>query len=195
MVSSYTLTLSALIHAQRWLQPMHTRDVKALLVAEPNAPTLRPLDHAVEEIVTGADALGRKMNVTIMGVLPSQNEAGSTVEIVAGAMPDAHILHLACHGQQHPDKPLQSGFYLRDDILTVGEIMCMKLPHPVFAILSACETAKGDQKQPDQAIHLTATMLFAGFRSVVATMWHVTRCSVHDDKIHPHTLLQDDGGR
>jgi CHAT domain-containing protein len=37
--------------------------------------------------------------------------------------------------------------------------------------MSACETAKGDQKQPDQVVHLAAAMLFAGFQSVVGTMW------------------------
>jgi CHAT domain-containing protein len=40
-----------------------------------------------------------------------------------------------------------------------------------LAFLGACETAKGDREQSDQAIHLAATMLFVGFKSVVATMW------------------------
>jgi CHAT domain-containing protein len=41
----------------------------------------------------------------------------------------------------------------------------------MFAFLSACETAKGDRSQPDQAVHLAASLLFCGFRSVIATMW------------------------
>jgi CHAT domain-containing protein len=40
-----------------------------------------------------------------------------------------------------------------------------------LAFLSACETAKGDDSTPDEAMHLAATLLFAGFRGVVATMW------------------------
>ncbi|KAJ7082505.1 hypothetical protein C8R44DRAFT_753768 [Mycena epipterygia] len=40
-----------------------------------------------------------------------------------------------------------------------------------LAFLSACETAKGDDMVPDEAMHLAATLLFAGFRGVVATMW------------------------
>jgi CHAT domain-containing protein len=40
-----------------------------------------------------------------------------------------------------------------------------------LAFLSACETAKGDEKSPDEAMHLAATMIFAGFRGVIATMW------------------------
>ncbi|KAF7358015.1 CHAT domain-containing protein [Mycena venus] len=40
-----------------------------------------------------------------------------------------------------------------------------------LAFLSACETAKGDKSVPDEALHLAATLLFTGFRGVVATMW------------------------
>jgi hypothetical protein len=29
----------------------------------------------------------------------------------------------------------------------------------------------GDENIPDEALHLAATLLFAGFQSVVATMW------------------------
>lgn len=49
--------------------------------------------------------------------------------------------------------------------------MELKLTNAVLAYLGACETAKGDKYQPDQAVHLAASMLFCGFRSVVATMW------------------------
>jgi CHAT domain-containing protein len=49
--------------------------------------------------------------------------------------------------------------------------MEFELDRPWFAYLSACETAKGDAKQPDQVMHLAAAMLFAGFKHVVATMW------------------------
>jgi CHAT domain-containing protein len=49
--------------------------------------------------------------------------------------------------------------------------MELDLKHAHLAFLSACETAKGDRAQPDQAIHLAATMLFVGFRSIIGTMW------------------------
>jgi CHAT domain-containing protein len=60
---------------------------------------------------------------------------------------------------------------MRDRLLTVQDLMQLKLPHAFFAFLSACETAKGDRKHPDQAIHLAACMLALGFRSVIGTMW------------------------
>ncbi|KAF8872483.1 hypothetical protein CPB84DRAFT_1854456 [Gymnopilus junonius] len=45
------------------------------------------------------------------------------------------------------------------------------VPNGSLAFLSACETAKGDEKIPDEAMSLAASLLFSGFRSVVATMW------------------------
>jgi CHAT domain-containing protein len=49
--------------------------------------------------------------------------------------------------------------------------MSLNLPNAFLAILSACETAKGDASQPDQSVHLAAAMLYIGFKSVVGTMW------------------------
>jgi CHAT domain-containing protein len=91
----------------------------------------------------------------------------------------ASILHMACHGTQNLPDALQSGFFLEDELLPVSKLMQLELPNAFLAVLSACETAKGDASQPDQAIHLAATMLFAGFKSVVATMWCVF--GVHSD--------------
>jgi CHAT domain-containing protein len=81
--------------------------------------------------------------------------------------------HIACHGIQHPRAPLQSAFCLADGNLTVSDLMELKLDHAFFAFLSACETAREDEVQAGQVIHLAAAMLFVGFRSVVATMWCV----------------------
>lgn len=100
--------------------------------------------------------------------------AGMSISTLLQKLPDAHILHLACHGLQDKEDPLRSGFVLRDGLLTISRLMPMKpLPNAFLACLSACETAKSDASQPDQAVHLAAAMLFTGFRSVVATMWRV----------------------
>jgi CHAT domain-containing protein len=99
-----------------------------------------------------------------------RTSAAKVYEIV-DTLPRADIVHLACHGVQDLEDPLKSGFCLGDGKLSVSELMDIKLDHPFLAFLSACETAKGDQKQPDQVIHLAAAMLFCGFPNVVATMW------------------------
>jgi hypothetical protein len=97
--------------------------------------------------------------------------AGVTKEDILSRLSDASIFHVSCHGHQDLHDPLDSGFILRDKMLRLADLMRLKLPHARLAFLSACETAKGDKNQPDQAVHLAAAMLFAGFPSVVGTMW------------------------
>jgi CHAT domain-containing protein len=171
VVSSYTPTLSALRKARIDFVPM-TRQSLVLLAAAASAsstsPGLSPLGNVRSEVghvVRLARATG------YVEVLECGDPSAAKVHEVIAALPRAHIVHLACHGVQDQNDPLSSGFCLRDGKLTVSELMDIKLDHAFLAFLSACETAKGDKKQPDQVIHLAAAMLFCGFRSVVATMW------------------------
>ena len=84
---------------------------------------------------------------------------------------DASIAHFACHGKQDTSNPLNSALILDDGPLLVSHIMKAYMPNASLVFLSACETAKGDAQVRDEAMHLAATMLFAGFRGAVATMW------------------------
>jgi CHAT domain-containing protein len=90
---------------------------------------------------------------------------------VTDVFQNTNITHIACHGTQDAVDALSSGFCLSDGNLTVSQLMDLDLKDAFFAFLSACETAKGDENQADQTIHLAAAMLFVGFRIVVATMW------------------------
>jgi CHAT domain-containing protein len=105
-----------------------------------------------------------------------------------------NIVHIACHGTQNAVDALSSGFCLSDGNLSVSRLMDLDLKDAFFAFLSACETAKGDEKQPDQTVHLAAAMLFVGFRSVVATMWSVL-ANFSIPYIHRADLFQGNGGR
>lgn len=96
----------------------------------------------------------------------------TTMHGVSAALGAANIVHLACHGIQDGTDATQSGFCLSDGRLTIEKIMELKMNNPFLAFLSACETAKGDEDQPDQAMHLAAAMLFGGFKSVIATLWY-----------------------
>ncbi|KAF8212892.1 hypothetical protein K438DRAFT_1477185, partial [Mycena galopus ATCC 62051] len=89
------------------------------------------------------------------------------------------LVHFACHGTQDVDLPLNSSLILSDGPIKVSDLMHRADGYnprhiakgSALAFLSACETAKGDAQTPDEAMHLAATLLFSGFRSVVATMW------------------------
>jgi hypothetical protein len=171
VVSSYTPTLAALHKAQQTTQTLSTSQLKLLMVALETTPglNLRPLPNVRTEaanIVGVAEKRQIKLDVR-------QDAPFSTITEVATSLESANLVHLACHGTQHPTNPLESGFCLSNGILTVEELMKLDLKNAFFAFLSACETAKGDKEQPDQTIHLAATLLFTGFQSVVATMWYV----------------------
>lgn len=103
--------------------------------------------------------------------LGSQHTGQPTVNEVLKRLPGTAILHLACHGYQNNNSPLESGFILNDGVLTLEQLLSVKLEDAFLAFLSACETAKGDEARLDQTIHLAAAMLFAGFSSVIGTLW------------------------
>jgi tetratricopeptide (TPR) repeat protein len=171
VVSSYTPTISALLRAQKSAAPIRSADVGMLLVGEDCATNLNmgKLWNVRKELTCVESIATTKQFGHTVESIPS----AATVERVTERIKPAHFVHLACHGIQDPTKALESGFYLRDGMLTISKLMDLRLDQPWFAYLSACETAKGDAEQPDQVMHLAAAMLFAGFKSVVATMWSV----------------------
>ncbi|KAG1901206.1 CHAT domain-containing protein [Suillus fuscotomentosus] len=77
-------------------------------------------------------------------------------------------VHLVCHGKQDPTQPYNSHF--------------REIPRAEFAFLSACHTAIGDEKTPDEVIHLAAGLQFSGFKSVIGTLWEV------DDAVAKHVV-------
>jgi CHAT domain-containing protein len=160
-VSSYTPSIGALLHAQQTVRPVRRVDANTLIVAVENPFEGAPLSLTSKEARTVRSYVSPSAEVIEV----------SKSEDLCEHIRSASIMHMACHGTQNLSNPLQSGFFLEDELLPVSKLMQLELPQAFLAVLSACETAKGDATQPDQAIHLAATMLFAGFKSVVATMW------------------------
>jgi CHAT domain-containing protein len=107
--------------------------------------------------------------------LSVQHLAGkdATVGNAIKEMPSCQWVHLACHATQNPLRPLKSAFHLLNDQLSLSEIIKLKIPDADLAFLSACQTSTGDKQLSDEAVHLAAGMLAAGYRSVVSTMWSI----------------------
>ena len=101
------------------------------------------------------------------------NDQEATVAAVLHCMKECNWIHLACHGVQDATSATDSAFLLIDGRLTLKEIMKQSFSHTELAVLSACQTAKGDKNLRDEAIHLAAGMLVAGYGSVVASMWSI----------------------
>jgi len=96
--------------------------------------------------------------------------APATVNEVVSHLSAVSIAHFGCHGEQNKN-PLESSLILEDGRLKISHIMQKTAQNASLAFLCACETAMGDKDLPDEAMHLGATLLFAGFHGVVATMW------------------------
>jgi CHAT domain-containing protein len=135
---------------------------KVMVVIEPNTPGQSELPCTAEEMLRIEKHVPRK---DLIGF------KSASVEAVVSHLPSTSIAHFACHGQQHPESPLESSFMLHDGPLKVSKIMQQPMPNAELAFLCACQTAMGDKTLPDEVIHLASTLLFAGFRGVVATMW------------------------
>jgi CHAT domain-containing protein len=172
-VSSYIPTISSLIKARSCWYPIARTQLAGLLVCEESplfgGSAIRGLPQAAKEIRLIRECF-RSVKAQVLNGESTHTSLSCLRNLLDG--PPAHILHLACHGIQDSD-PLKSALLLHDGKLAIEDIMKYNLPHAVLAFLSACQTAKGDQNAPDQSIHLAASMLFCGFRSVIGTMWYV----------------------
>lgn len=173
LVPSYTPTLGALIVAQEGFSPVRRSKARTILAAVPRPFKWSSLHATIDETNLLVDILPPELVVKIPSKPSLAIDGGGSAACtdVLNGLSDAVILHLACHGYQDPNSPLDSGFVMRDRVLTLSQLMELNLPNAFLAFLSACETAKTAEDQPDQAVHLAATMLFTGFKSVIGTMW------------------------
>jgi CHAT domain-containing protein len=172
MVSSYIPTLSALIKSRSAWRSVPRNQATGILAACRDATQLRqtPLDNVEHEIEVVSRSFEQASAQIVLSSSPN-----TTSQLLRDALAgkNAHIMHLACHGLQ-AENPLESAaraFMHSDGMLSIQVLMTMSLPDAVLAFLSACQTARGSERLPDQAVHLAASMLFCGFRSVVGTMW------------------------
>jgi CHAT domain-containing protein len=109
---------------------------------------------------------------------PAASEA-SLRQDLAGA----YILHFATHGTLDPLNPLFSALLLaatpgttpaeQDGRLEVQEVFNLDLHEANLVVLSACETALGEQSRGDELVGLSRAFLYAGSPVVVASLWPV----------------------
>jgi CHAT domain-containing protein len=166
VVSSYTPTLTAILETS---EPAVEEDFQVLTVAQGWAPGAPPIPKTEDEV--------RIVHRLTTGVrIVNLMKEDATVDRVREEMMESNWVHLACHGQQNPEDPMESGFLLHDKTLKLSEIVKMSLPKADFAFLSACQMAMGDERVAEESVHLAAGMFLSGCRGVIATTW-----SIRDD--------------
>ncbi|KAG9120214.1 hypothetical protein FRC07_004375 [Ceratobasidium sp. 392] len=183
IVSSYTPTLSTLLAPPKPSSNFHG----ILAVGQASLDTTNALPATVEELdVIYQHAKG--LAITRL------DEKDATPQAVLEAMRAHSWVHLACHAEQNMDDPTKSCFQLYGGALDLTTMTEEPLEHAGFAFLSACQTAAGDEDLPDEAVHLAAGMLIAGYQTVIATMWSINDrdAPLVADKVYGHLL---EGGK
>ncbi|KAG1873810.1 CHAT domain-containing protein [Suillus subluteus] len=175
-ICSYTPTLSALIRSRQLMKKRVPPSFVAIGQAQPGTgkgKALLAVDSELELVHKLVPATANR--TTISG--DAATRAGALE-----ALQQNTWVHLACHGKQDRTQPYDSHFVMRDEHLTLLDIMERDIPHAEFAFLSACHTAVGDEETPDEVIHLAAGLQFSGFKSVIGTLWEV------DDSVAKHVV-------
>ncbi|MGW1779799.1 CHAT domain-containing protein [Streptomyces sp. NPDC002143] len=159
VVSSYTPGVATLLRARGGT----AAEARPLIVAVPELDGQAPLPGALREADLTRAAVG--------GTLLTGDAA--QVDAVRTALAAHSWAHFACHGVQDLEQPSRGRLLLPDGELSVLDISRLQLPDAQFAYLSACETAVGGTRLPDEALHLAGSLQLAGFSQVIGTLWRV----------------------
>ncbi|ELU36379.1 aromatic di-alanine and tetratricopeptide repeat-containing protein [Rhizoctonia solani AG-1 IA] len=145
VVSSYTPTLTALLAS---VPTMANRAPRVLAVGQMATSGYSQLPDTVRELVSIKTHMQNRAEYSQL------TGSKATATAVLDAMEEHDWVHLACHAHQNVTNPTKSGFFLHDGRLDLATITQRSFRNKALAFLSACQTATGDEKLPDEAIHL-----------------------------------------
>ncbi|KAF5329870.1 hypothetical protein D9611_013432 [Ephemerocybe angulata] len=168
VVSSYTPTVTALTERVKNPRSVDPKASGLLLTSQPHVPDTSPIPGTTKEV----RSIFKQAEESGMRALKLEGEELSIAECL-DHMQHFSSIHLACHGSQNAAEPLQSRFLFHQGSLELGAILQSNLQNGDLAFLSACQTSTGEEKLSDEAVHLAAGMLAAGYQRVVGTMWSI----------------------
>lgn len=163
VISSYTPTLQALLTPHP--TPADFNGILAIGQANANLGA-GALPGTIAEL-TEIQKLASGLRFTRL-----EEEKASPATVIA-EMKQHSWIHLACHATQNLVDPTKSAFQLHNGLLSLKSISQNSFKNAGLAFLSACQTATGDEKLPEEAVHLAAGMILAGYPTVIATMWSI----------------------
>ncbi|SHK72279.1 CHAT domain-containing protein [Actinacidiphila paucisporea] len=101
-------------------------------------------------------------------------DLAATRDRVAALLAGATVLHVACHADCDPARPLDGGLLLAgDQRLTTRDLLAMTGLRSRLVTLSACSTGVVGAALPDEVVSLATAVLQAGAAGVVASLWEV----------------------
>ena len=139
---------------------------------------LYPLPETHAELISASQALrDPKQTILLLG------DKATETAFKSQPLADFKIIHFAVHGISVPDFPERDALVLGrdphstdDGLLQVREIAQLRLDADLVT-LSACNTATGKLEGEEGIIGLTQAFLFAGARTVAASLWPVDDAS------------------
>lgn len=138
-------------------------------IEEPDSVTATPLPNSTDEIAAICKHFAQR--ATLGGLV-------ATHQATLKSLPHYPVLHFSCHGQARFRQPLEGGLVLADDeILTLRDILSLRLQRARLAVLSACETGVPGTDLPDEVISLPTGLTQAGVAGVVGSLWSVSDLS------------------
>ena len=121
------------------------------------------------------------MGVPAGSLLQATDFAASLKRALSGELGRFRIVHFATHGLLNTEHPELSGLVFslfdqrgkpQDGFLRLNEIYNHRLPADLV-VLSACQTALGQEVRGEGLVGLTRGYMYAGARRVVASLWRV----------------------
>ena len=191
VISSYVPTLG-ILSPSPGPTAAHSGDLRLLAVRQPPSDGLSRLPGVATELehIRAVIRNSPSARTTLL-----ESSVG-TVEEVLSLMKETDWVHFACHGIQDATSPTESGLCLADGRrLKISDIIALSRSHGGLAFLSACQTATGEEHLSDEAIHIAAGMLFAGYGGVVGTMWSISDKFAPDVARDVYEQLFRDGTR
>ena len=127
-------------------------------------------------------------------------EQAATEEKVKASAAKHDVLHFATHGISQPTQPMYSSLVLatqsgtEDGLLEAREVVRLDL-QAQLAVLSACETARGEVAEGEGVIGLSWAFLVAGCPRTIVTMWNADSASSAKAMIRFHRgVVRTPGG-
>src|SRR5215510_9960440 len=150
------------------------------------------LPQAEQEVKTIGEIYGAEESTILIGNAAREE----TFKAAASNYP---VLHLAAHGVLDDVNPLYSRLLLatesnsEDGFLEAREIMKLDL-HADLAVLSACQTARGQVSSGEGLIGMSWALFIAGTSTTVVSQWKVDSAGTARLMIDFHRNLQSESG-
>lgn len=165
LLEEYTITYAPSASALQFMGMHYNANLShALVLGNPDGS----LPNAELEAAAVAQSFGTE---PLLGQQATESQLWQQADAV-------DVLHLAAHGVYNPFNPFFSRLELARDDLTDGywevhEILALNLAGAPLVVLSACETAVGEQNRGDEIVSMTRSFLYAGASSVVSSLWQI----------------------